>query len=457
MSENLVVDARHLGKAYRIYDNPADRLKDILFAPLGRSYGRDFLALHDVSFTVERGETFAIIGRNGSGKSTLLQLLAGILAPTSGDLSVSPHIASLLELGSGFNPEFTGRENVFVNAAFHGLSRRETAARYDEIASFADIGGFIDLPVKIYSSGMFMRLAFAISVHMEPDLLLLDEVLAVGDVFFQQKCYERFKRLQERGTAIVLVTHSMGDVLAFCSRSLVLDQGRQVFLGNANEAVEHYLFLEQASRTGEAYTVTIPLPAAEAETPTASFVTADWVTAPAPVVLPSTTEITNGGARCVAFEICDTHDRPRRQFSQGTTACVYYEFEVLRDMQAPMGGLWLEDHKGIVVHGKHSLQYDVSVPPSVRKGQRVRFRQEIVLALAVGEYSVSFGIGELSESLLRSRSKIPSYQLDAEVQRVCIRQRCAAISVTARPSGHPAALTHYGVADLPGNIEVTVT
>ncbi|MDW8356241.1 MAG: ABC transporter ATP-binding protein, partial [Bryobacterales bacterium] len=212
----------------------------------GRHYGREFWALRNVSFEVRRGETVGIIGRNGSGKSTLLQIIAGTLAPTEGEVQVKGRVAALLELGSGFNPEFTGRENVYLNGTILGLSREEIDARFDDIVAFADIGGFIDQPVKFYSSGMMLRLAFAVSTTIDPDVLIIDEALAVGDVFFRQKCYRRLEDLRQRGVAILFVSHAMLDVKQLCDRAVLLDQGRTIFKGRAGEAVERYYLLNQS-------------------------------------------------------------------------------------------------------------------------------------------------------------------------------------------------------------------
>ncbi|MCI0418226.1 MAG: ABC transporter ATP-binding protein, partial [Acidobacteria bacterium] len=212
LEREIAISVRKVGKVYRIYDRPEDRLRQMLFARFGKSYGRDFCALRDVSFEVYRREALGIIGRNGSGKSTLLQILAGTLSPTWGEVKVQGRVAALLELGSGFNPEFTGRENVYLNASLLGMTKKQTDARFDEIASFAEIGDFIDQPVKTYSSGMVIRLAFAVQTAIEPEILIIDEALSVGDFFFQQKCARRMRELREKGTTLLFVSHDMAVV-----------------------------------------------------------------------------------------------------------------------------------------------------------------------------------------------------------------------------------------------------
>ena len=240
MSSETAISVQGLGKCYHIYDRPQDRLFQGLFRGR-RQYYREFWALHDVSFDVRRGETVGIIGRNGSGKSTLLQLIAGTLTPTTGEVRVNGRIAALLELGSGFNPEFTGRENVHMNAAILGLTPEEIDHRYDEIVAFADIGQFIEQPVKTYSSGMIVRLAFAVSACIEPDILIVDEALAVGDMAFQLKCMDHLDRLTRSGTTLLLVSHDIFTVKAFCQRAIYLVNGRMKSVGSASDMVEHYL------------------------------------------------------------------------------------------------------------------------------------------------------------------------------------------------------------------------
>jgi ABC-type polysaccharide/polyol phosphate transport system ATPase subunit len=228
----------NVSKAYAIYDSPGDRLKELLTR---RNQHKDFWALHDVSFEVKPGETFCIIGENGSGKSTLLQLVAGILRPTRGEVTVNGRVSALLELGAGFNPEFSGRDNVYLNGSILGLSTREIDARYKEIEAFAEIGDFINRPVKTYSSGMVVRLAFAVAINVDPEVLLVDEALAVGDLYFRQRCMRKVHELRARGITILFVSHAIGDVKAIGDRVLWLDHGRTMDLGDTDKVVAKYL------------------------------------------------------------------------------------------------------------------------------------------------------------------------------------------------------------------------
>ncbi len=244
---DVAISVQGIHKRYEIYANPRDRLKQFLLPRLQRSAGRmpqqyfrEFWAVKDVSFQIKKGETVGIIGRNGSGKSTLLQMICGTLTPTSGTVETRGRIAALLELGSGFNPEFSGRENVYLNAAVLGLSKQDIDRRFDAIAAFADIGPFIDQPVKAYSSGMLARLAFAVAVEVDPDVLVIDEALSVGDMAFQEKSFTRMKRIRDAGTSILFVSHSPSAVRNFCDRAIWLDKGHMRAIGERLSVCDQY-------------------------------------------------------------------------------------------------------------------------------------------------------------------------------------------------------------------------
>lgn len=252
MSSEIAIKVENLGKCYHIYDTPRDRLKQFLLPRAQRllglspkNYYREFWALKDVAFEVKKGETVGIIGRNGSGKSTLLQVICGTLNPTSGSVHTTGRTAALLELGSGFNPEFSGRENVYLNGAVLGLSKEAIDARFDDIAAFADIGQFIDQPVKMYSSGMMVRLAFAVAINVEADILIVDEALAVGDAAFQRKCMRKIEELRQSGVTLLFVSHDTETIKKICSEAVYLVQGSVREIGSAKSmciAYERDLF-----------------------------------------------------------------------------------------------------------------------------------------------------------------------------------------------------------------------
>lgn len=246
-SSPIAIKVEGLGKSYNIYNQPQDRLKQSIIPRLqllaGRQpkrYYREFWALNNISLEVKRGETVGIIGRNGSGKSTLLQLICGTLAPTTGSVNAEGRVTALLELGSGFNPEFTGRENVYLNGAILGLSKNEIDHRFDDIAAFADIGDFIEQPVKMYSSGMVVRLAFAVQAMVDPDILVVDEALAVGDEKFQRKCFARLEELKNNGSSILFVSHSGSQIVELCEHALLLEGGERLLYGQPRDVVRAY-------------------------------------------------------------------------------------------------------------------------------------------------------------------------------------------------------------------------
>ncbi|EMM7533258.1 TPA: ABC transporter ATP-binding protein [Citrobacter braakii] len=242
MSFDYAIKVENIGKCYQIYDKPIDRLKQML-SRKDHKYYREFWALRNISFEVKKGETVGIVGKNGSGKSTLLQIICGTLNPTSGEVTTKGRIAALLELGSGFNPEFSGRDNVYMNAALLGLSKAEIDEKFESIIDFADIGPFIDQPVKTYSSGMMVRLAFAVQAQIEPDILIVDEALAVGDAKFQARCFERLKQLKQSGTSILLVTHSTEQIVTHCSKAVLIDSGVVMDIGEPRQVTNYYLDL----------------------------------------------------------------------------------------------------------------------------------------------------------------------------------------------------------------------
>lgn len=241
MGEEIAISLNNISKCYKRYARPVDRLKEILLP--GKSHAQEFWALKDINLEVPKGETLGIIGQNGSGKSTLLQIIAGTLTPTTGHVYVNGRVSALLELGSGFNPEFTGRQNVFFNGQILGLSREQIEAKFDKIAAFAEIGDFIEHPVKTYSSGMVVRLAFAVIANTEPSILIVDEALAVGDAKFQARCMKRIRQMKEQGVTILFVSHDSGSVKMLCNSAVLMNHGKMLEMGNPKEVVNHYIAL----------------------------------------------------------------------------------------------------------------------------------------------------------------------------------------------------------------------
>ena len=237
---DVVIKVEHLSKIYKLFDKPSDRLKETLH-PFGKRYSRDFYALNDVSFEVKKGECIGLLGKNGAGKSTLLKVLTGVLTPSAGTVSVKGKVSALLELGGSFNPEMTGMQNIYLNGTLMGFTKEEMDTKVDDISAFADIGDFINQPVKMYSSGMFARLAFAVSVNVDPDVLIIDEVLAVGDLRFQIKCMDKMKRMMSGGTTVLFVSHDINAVKRLCSRAIWFDHGSVMLDGDVDTVGERYV------------------------------------------------------------------------------------------------------------------------------------------------------------------------------------------------------------------------
>ncbi|MBP2198338.1 ABC transporter ATP-binding protein [Pantoea cypripedii] len=251
------IEIHGVSKCFQVYENPARRLKQFIFPRIDRAFGKearvyhdDFWALRDISFVLPKGQTMGIVGRNGSGKSTLLQIIAGTLSPSSGTVNVNGRVAALLELGAGFNSDFTGRENVYLNASLLGLTREETENKLDDILSFADIGRFIDSPVRSYSSGMLVRLAFAVQAQIDPEILIVDEALAVGDAKFQAKCFARLKKLKQNGTSILFVSHATEQIVTHCDSAVLLDSGIAQAVGKPKDIVNQYLDILFGKKNG---------------------------------------------------------------------------------------------------------------------------------------------------------------------------------------------------------------
>ena len=448
-----LIVARGVSKVYHLYKRPMDRLKAQL---TGRSFGREFWALRDVDLVLNRGQTLGIIGRNGSGKSTLLQILAGILQPSQGTLQVNGRVAALLELGSGFNPEYPGRDNVYLNGAILGVGRDQMRERFDDIAAFADIGTFIDQPVKTYSSGMFVRLAFAVATHVDADILLVDEALAVGDVFFRQKCYLRLEELRRRGVSIILVSHSMMEVEQFCRECMLLDKGVCTYSGSGKDAVRRYFLLQQEERPAssavqEPGRVSSPADSTGEigvsdtfENPTEFF----WPPPESMLNLDRVEQVSNGWARCAGVALCDISGRPSQVFPQGQTASFFYEFLILRDIEVPVGGVLITNDRGVIVHGKHTIQIGTAVPTRVPAGSRLRFRQDIVLDLECLEYVFEVGLVTLGRVDYERRVSMTPEELEAAYIRVCHLPRVGSFAMTFPITDGPRQISHYGVANL---------
>ena len=358
-----MIDVEHLTKIYRLYHRHYHRLSE-LFHPRGRKYHQDFFALRDVSFALERGLTLGVIGRNGSGKSTLLKIIAGILTPTSGRIRVKGRVAALLELGAGFNPLLTGLENIYFNGTILGLSRREIERKMEEIVDFAGIGDYLDQPVRTYSSGMFVRLAFAVAVSVDPDILLVDEALAVGDMNFQAKCFRRLADFRACGKTVIFVTHALDTIIRYCDRAIVLEQGRLFVEAGPKEAVDAYKQIMAGSSSFAAVTATEPADGA--------------------------LSYGDQQARIFDFGLLDESGRRTQLLENGKPFSIVMKVKFDNDVSDPIFAFTIKDLKGLEVTGTNT-DFKRTFSGKFRKGETAEVKFSQVLNMQSGRYALSLG------------------------------------------------------------------
>lgn len=348
MNEEIAVQIENLTKIYHIYSTPLDRMKEALH-PFHKRYSTDFYALQGVSMTIRKGETLGIIGKNGAGKSTLLKAITGVLAPTEGTIRVHGRIASLLELGAGFNPEMTGFENIYLNGTIMGYTREEMDKRVPNIVEFADIGDFLYQPVKTYSSGMFARLAFAVNSNVSPDILIVDEALAVGDVFFQNKCFRKLEQLRSRGTTVLFVSHDIGSVKQLCTHVLWLEKGRVVMDGAPEEVCNRYFNAEIAERNAELAGAPAAVRREELTERRADGVLAVHA-------LPEKEgDILSEKARIISFRILDESGRETAVMEARRAYDIHVTIEARQDIASCILGITFSNPKGIDIIGTNTF------------------------------------------------------------------------------------------------------
>jgi lipopolysaccharide transport system ATP-binding protein len=385
MSSDVAVNISSLGKYYHLYSDPKQRLLQ-MFTRGRKKYYREFWALRDVTFDIKRGETAGIDGKNGSGKSTLLQMICGTLSPTEGTVETHGRIGVILELGTGFDPEFSGRENVYINASLLGLSRQDIDACFDAIVAFADIGDFIDQPVKTYSSGMVVRLAFAVQAQTSPDILIVDEALAVGDAKFQAKCFARLRDLKEQGTSILLVTHSSEQVVTHCSRAILLDQGRMLDVGEPRRIVNRYLDIlfgkERVTNTSR-----------HQSKGTSHLSWSEDVFSSRPLYNPHEYRWGDGKARIVDFSIEVNGESYPNTISSGDTVTLRLAVQFSNRLHSPIFGVTLKTKEGMTVYGANSETLSASAFRELgTASSAVQLEATFKCSLAPGDYFISVGV-----------------------------------------------------------------
>lgn len=371
------IRVKHLDKMYRLYNKPSDRLKEALGmkVPVHEHY-----ALKDVSFEVAKGETVGIIGTNGSGKSTILKIITGVLNQTAGEVEVEGRISALLELGAGFNVEYSGIDNIYLNGTMMGFTREEVDARMQDILDFADIGDFVHQPVKTYSSGMFVRLAFAVSINIDPEVLIVDEALSVGDVFFQAKCFRKFEEFKKQGKTILIVSHDLSSIAKYCDRVILLNQGVKLDEGSPKKMVDIYKQLlvgqepvEQADETGEA------IPEVIEEEDGGNF-----------QINPNMLEYGSRLAEITKFTVVDDKGHTTNTIDKGSSFKIKVSVKFNEDIQDPIVAYTFKDIKGTEITGTNTMFEKVSIPHSdAGDSCTVTFTQDMFLQ--GGEYLLSFG------------------------------------------------------------------
>jgi len=403
MSSDVSIKVQGVTKTYQIYDRPQDRLKQTLWRGKKQFY-REFKALDDVSFEVKKGETVGIIGRNGSGKSTLLQIICGTLAPTSGSVEVNGRVAALLELGAGFNPEFTGKENVYMNATILGLSQEEIDEKYDDIVKFADIGGFIEQPVKTYSSGMYVRLAFAVIAHVDADILVIDEALSVGDVFFTQKCMRFLRSFMKTGT-VLFVSHDTSSVINLCSSALWLNNGQKQMEADAKSVCEKYMENLYSENQNTQITKSSLPESTQVQQESYMDGRLKYINASSlrnDIELfkfnPDSEQFGDGSARIINTVMINDEGNPLSWAVGGEKVSITVEAEAACDLDSPIIGFFVKDRLGQTLFGDNTYLSYAGESSFVAKNELFAAKFNFVLpVLPMGAYSVTVAVANGSQ------------------------------------------------------------
>ena len=394
MQSNLAINVCDVTKIYRLYDKPIDRLKESI-SLTHKKYHKEFFALDKISFSVEKGSTVGIIGTNGSGKSTILKIITGVLNPTTGSVEVDGNISALLELGAGFNMDYTGIENIYMNGTMMGFSREQMEAKLPEILEFADIGDFVYQPVKTYSSGMFVRLAFALAINVEPEILIVDEALSVGDVFFQAKCYRRMEEIRKTGTTILMVTHDMGSVIKYCDKVILLNKGEVLAEGPAGEMVDLYkkilagrmddLEADLAKRLDSNFSDMMELNNDINKTHAKEY---HGLMKEKISINPNKTEYGDGRAEIYDLGLLDSKGELTNLLLKGEEFTIREKIRFNANIESPIFTFTIKDKKGTELSGTNTMFEGVEVKP-VKPGDEavVEFKQK--MTLQGGEYLLS--------------------------------------------------------------------
>ncbi|MCB0208463.1 MAG: ABC transporter ATP-binding protein [Anaerolineae bacterium] len=455
MTTDTVMKVDGLGKKFDIYNNPWNRVVEWLTS---RSRHQEFWALRDISFVLKRGQILGLIGPNGAGKSTLLKILTGILYPTEGTYKVNGRVLSLLGLGTGFNPELTGRQNLFRSAQLLDFPEAYIAERLPEIEDFAELDDYFDRPFKFYSSGMKSRLGFSLFAFLECDVLILDEIFAVGDIFFKQKCYDRMETLMKQDVAVILVTHAMQIVQQYCQDSILLDHGQIMYHGEPTETIRRFAALQRQSSAKAISLATVMALDEEtfpSQTTAASELTS-WPAADALLDLSKAVIAHKKGFRCTGVALCNEQGQPCNIFEHGQWAYFYTEFETTTAIEIPLAKITILNARNIIVHGKSTPHhYWPKVPPPVPQGGRVRFKHAIKLDLDSGHYTATIAFTTTTPAAYANANQQSRRDIDTNMVGLCHVERAIAFTIIPR-QGEGLSLPHHGICNLPGEFEVSV-
>ena len=398
MKKDVAIEVKNLSKVYKLYEKPMDRVKDS-FGLAGDKVFKKHIALNDVNLTVKKGETVGIIGTNGSGKSTILKIITGVLTPTSGEVNVDGHISALLELGAGFNMEYNGIDNIYLNGMMIGFSEEEIEKKMDAILEFADIGDYVYQPVKTYSSGMFVRLAFAVAINIDPEILIVDEALSVGDVFFQAKCYHKFEEFKEQGKTILFVSHDLSSISKYCDRAVLLNKGVLLGEGTPKKMIDIYKQvlvgqypLPSSDTSNLLDDADIRKAAEEADKKADAKALNKKDEKPKDASLnPDALEYGDGSATITNYYVTDSKGIRSASIIKGTEFTIHMEVEFNEDIAAPIFAFTFKNILGIEITGTNSMVEKAFLEP-VKKGDKKEITFTQKMSLQGGEYLLSFGV-----------------------------------------------------------------
>jgi lipopolysaccharide transport system ATP-binding protein len=452
-----------VSKSYRLWSHPHERFVYGLwsqvppFAPMAlqlvaarqkSKLGREVFALSEVSLAIRRGESVGVIGRNGSGKSTLMQLIAGVLQPSSGRVEVhAQRVSALLELGSVFDPNFTGRQNVLLHGSLMGLSEQENQARLDEVLAFSEIGEYFDRPVKTYSSGMVVRLAFASSITVHADLLIIDEALAVGDIFFQQKCFQKLRQMVKAGVTFLLVSQDPRSISEFCDVTMILDRGQVVYFGNSSQAIDTYYTLTKSFLRSSLLRNVVRGQFLEyVEKPDGGTLEIAKFMEEIPAHLVGPTE--NPVAGFVRFALLNEDGKPTNFFRQGNWLTLIFDVKVFEEIENLSPGVLLRDHRGTFLHSKYEHQTDLKGLRTCRAGDQFRVVYSVRLDFSPGRYTFSLDMVSIPRDIIRD-GKLSHVDYENNFRWVCSTGNILDFTVAFDQEHEGAECPHFGLFDLP--------